>query len=749
MEKELGDDYVRRFTAIVRAHEQRLANASSHKGTGAPGGYLNPWAWVGWDSQASKRPSRHAPPTLLQLDLHHLYYLLIRFEGLGIPVGPLDIRLRSTSRPVSYVSMIAAKDKSDTMSMSSFTSAFSVVSKLSLGASWFTPVERSVDNEIKYAYSAFTMLPALSIRQSDLNVIAELADDPPVDNAVPMYAFKNLTTLELLDVDPCVLLGWDQLSESLKSLTVKRGGIEDTTDLFIDSVLDDQARRDGNEASLAPTSPRRPTPSRFASGRFRRGPSISVPTSVKEDEEAVESQLPVNEVPPLSKLPPRKWCMLRHLCLADNAITFFPTTPLASLTSITHLDLSNNLLVSVPPGLSALYNLVSLNLADNMIDSVLGIYANLGQVLTINLGNNRLENICGLERLVALERVDLRGNLIQDPAEIGRLALLPNITEIWVHGNPMAAIDEQYRVHCFELFAHENKSILLDGRSPSFLEARSMRVVSPMSSPGVDVLAVRRRGSAPSPPVVAVGSPTSPQPRSSKIQPPASILVNRDIPRAQSPHRVSRAHLGSPSSVVSSRSKQLKKRKQKRLVNLDGSYTDGSHSDTSTVRDLSEASPLGLQPKRSTRHPRGASESDSPTTLAPPGSNVNDVFLSNGEASGAVESQSAELVISVQRKGKAKKSRHGRYSTEGNPVAHGDAANPLDAVEALGTPNGSRRPPIVVEAGEEEVSGTPALSDADAYRARIDALRREVGDSWLKVLSQSGGLSSGAQSQAS
>lgn len=31
------------------------------------------------------------------------------------------------------------------------------------------------------------------------------------------------------------------------------------------------------------------------------------------------------------------------------------------------------------------------------------------------------------------------------------------------------------------------------------------------------------------------------------------------------------------------------------------------------------------------------------------------------------------------------------------------------------------------------------LSEADIYRARIDALRQEVGDSWLKVLSQSGG----------
>ena len=742
MEKEPGDDYVRRFAAIVRAHEQRLANTSSRKGAGAPGGYLNPLTWVGWDSSASTLSSGRAPPTLLQLDLHHLYHLLIRFEGLGIAVGPLDIRLTSTSRPVSRGSTMAARDTSDAVSISSFTSALSTVSKLSLGASWFGRVEQPVDSEIKYTYSAFTVLPALSIRQNHIHVIAELANDPPVDNAVPMYSFKNLTTLELLDVDPCVILGWDQLSESLRSLTIKRGGIEDFTDLFIDCVLDDQAWRDGNEAGSAPAPSKRSKPSRFGSGRVRRGPSISVPASVKEDEQA-ESQIPVNEAPPSPKLPPRKWRMLRHLSLADNAITFFPTTPLSSLTSITHLDLSNNLLVCVPPGLSALYNLVSLNLADNMIDSVLGIYTNLGQVLTINLSNNRLESICGLERLAALERVDLRGNLVQDPGEIGRLALLPSITEIWILGNPVATMDEQYRVHVFELFAHENKSILLDGTPPSFLEARNMQVAAPVSSPDTDALAARRNSSAPSPPVVAVGS-TSPQPRRSQDQWPVSVLVNGHTSRAQSPPLGSHALVGSPPSVMSSGSKQPK-RKQRRLVDLDGSHRDGSHSDTSPVRDLSEIRSLSPQRRCSTRHRGGVSESDSPTAIAPSDLKPSDVFLSSAEIHGAVESQSAEPVISVRRKGKLK-SRHGRYSTEGNPVASEDVAY---RVNAAPTPNGPDRPSTVLETGDEGDADAEATSHADAYRAHIDALRREVGDSWLKVLSQSGGLSSGVHTRAS
>ncbi|KAH9166460.1 hypothetical protein EDB89DRAFT_219115 [Lactarius sanguifluus] len=104
--------------------------------------------------------------------------------------------------------------------------------------------------------------------------------------------------------------------------------------------------------------------------------------------------LPPN--PPSRQLPPSKCAFLRRLSLADNALTFIPTEILPHLSSLTHLDLPSNLLVSVPPGLSSLCNLVSLNLLDNVIDSVLGIYKNLGQVLALNLSWNRLDSLCGL-----------------------------------------------------------------------------------------------------------------------------------------------------------------------------------------------------------------------------------------------------------------------------------------------------------------------------------------------------------------
>lgn len=164
-----------------------------------------------------------------------------------------------------------------------------------------------------------------------------------------------------LDIDPRQLLGWDQLSRSLRSLTIKRSGIEDVSEIFIDAVLDDQARREGRPAKIRSRRIiHRPMPSRQQSWRGTPLPSLVT------DQDGTP---PTSPGPVLFEM---NWAFLKHLCLSDNALTFFPTNPIQYLTSITHLDLSSNLLISVPAGLNQLYNLVSLNLADNMIESVLG-----------------------------------------------------------------------------------------------------------------------------------------------------------------------------------------------------------------------------------------------------------------------------------------------------------------------------------------------------------------------------------------
>jgi len=195
MDKEPGDDYVRRIAAFIRTNQSRLGQSSqNHQTRNQPGHDI--WAWVGW-ADANK-----GPPLVYTTDLHHLFYLLLRFEDLGVDVGPLDVRLESISRPLSYVSLLAAKDKSDVSSIASVKSA---ISKLSLGGGWWARQEPpKVDTDLKSIYSAFTILPSISIHQSSLQVIQELADDPPLDHSVPIYVFKLLQRLECVGTYPII-----------------------------------------------------------------------------------------------------------------------------------------------------------------------------------------------------------------------------------------------------------------------------------------------------------------------------------------------------------------------------------------------------------------------------------------------------------------------------------------------------------------------------------------------------------------
>ncbi len=742
MEREPGDDYIRRFATFLRSQERQLAES----GVGRPkrnqssSGFPSMLGWIGLESSWPSSNSR-TPPTILSMDLHHLFYLLMRLEYFGIDVGPLDVKLRSNSRPVSYVSLLeAAKDRSDALSIASIASS---VSKLSIGSGWWGVGQpRKPDLDLKYIYRCFTILPALSLCQSNLNVITELAVDPPVDNAFPLDAFKFIQRLELLDIDPRSVLGWDRLAEGLRSLTIKKSGLEDISDILVDAVADDEARRQGRGG---PTVGRaRRFSHRHPSNRSNRMfPPTGIPTPISEDA-AERDPTAMNDSPDgtrVEKLSKFKWRFLKHLCLSDNALTFLPTTPLPYLTSITHLDLSSNLLISVPPGLSALHNLMSLNLSDNMIDSVLGIYTQLGQVFALNISKNRLESLCGLERLLALERVDIRQNQLTDMDEVGRLAVLPNIAEVFVDGNPFVRLREDYRVRCFEYFTYEGKSILLDGTSPSFFESRNMNV---SSRPEADALGASRsfRGpAAPSPvtpPVVAIGSsksPTSSPPIQQNMDSSTFVPTNvssrsPDLrPTSGSPRHIATA---SPvSDSASGRKVKAVKRKPKRIVDLDGNQlADGSGSDNTITSSLKP------KYKAKIRHAKGASEGTSPDgvlhSIIPshgqvvsesrPGVTLaSDIRVSSSTTQPRLIAQSNTTEVS---KSNSRRARHTRYSTEGNP------ASPSSQVS-------DHRPPVYgsPQAVVENDDGDGVEDEGDKYRARIEGLRSEVGDDWLKVLS--------------
>jgi hypothetical protein len=158
----------------------------------------------------------------LSIDTHHLFYVLMRLEASGYHIGNLDVHIEAPSRPMNYINLYPEQHSSETLSLASFRSSLSAASRISLGNWWNRSDPITLDSGMRYLYSSFTKLPALSICSPGKKVIAELLNDSPSQNAVPLDAFKNLQALQCEDIDPRTLLGWDRLAESLRSLRIRK-----------------------------------------------------------------------------------------------------------------------------------------------------------------------------------------------------------------------------------------------------------------------------------------------------------------------------------------------------------------------------------------------------------------------------------------------------------------------------------------------------------------------------------------------
>lgn len=604
MQTQAGENYLRQLATYIRRNGQALAEAGLFRRRKPEPLSPYPFLPLGWLSPSlSPLPPK---PLLLAIDTHHLFYILMRLEALGIQAGPLDVQVEPPSRPTSYANFYAGQTDPETLSLASFRSSLSIVSNLSLPTSWWSRQEPlTIDAELKFIYSSFTKLPALAISAPGKKVIAELVGESLDRNAIPLDVFKNLQRLECENIDPRILLGWDLLSISLRSVKIRKSGLQDISQLFIGAVLDDRARRQGT-----------------SSQKRQRDTSLQ-PTPGSP-----------GEPPPSGQLPSASWAFLKHLYLPDNNLTLFPAELLPYLTSVTHLDLSSNLFVSVPSGLEELYSLTSLNLADNIIDSVLGIYLNLGQLLHLNLSHNRLESLCGLERLLALERVDLRHNLLEESSEIGRLVVLPNISELWIEGNPFVEIEESYRINCFDYFWKEDKTIILDGTPPTMYERRSLGI----SEHAKSILPP----SSSSAPVIAI-EPSYDQ----VFAAPPHLRHNAELSSKESPQ--------TPSDTASLVTGGRRQKKIKRIVDLDGNFASAPHSrlgsiqpTTSVVLPLDDPAEV-LPPSKRSRHGRYQTEHIPPSENIYP-SNKSDTRRARQSASAFEGSSEDERDVDKYRR---------------------------------------------------------------------------------------------------
>ena len=84
-----------------------------------------------------------------------------------------------------------------------------------------------------------------------------------------------------------------------------------------------------------------------------------------------------------------------------------------SITSLTSLNLSHNLLTAVPSLIECL-DLERLNLSHNKITDVTDIHKKVGSITKLCLQGNKIVSTAGIQYLMGLKYLDLRDNSITD-----------------------------------------------------------------------------------------------------------------------------------------------------------------------------------------------------------------------------------------------------------------------------------------------------------------------------------------------
>ena len=500
---------------FVRTHERALANAlqlqqrNKHGQQQATAG-LSTTATTIKLSDALTRPflsfsSASIKPAKLTLTPHHLFYLLSKFEDLGVNVGPMNVRLENLQHdaaPANYVSFLGHAPKSrgkqtDAESLKSVSSVRSAISSMSsmlsnLGLSNSAArAEKQMAqhrDDIKYLYSCFTKIPALKLSPDHRARLVSGFEEFPFDTAVPLFAFKNVSALEICDIDFRQFQGWDRLSEQLRSLTVKRACVDDPIELLQYIVLDDtEKRRKRSFKTPMPTTPSTagvpwpnssPRPRHAELARtfsapnspyidLRRG-SKGSPQSLTLDrmdrQGSADGKQPATpqQQRQRSRSPPQQ-SGSRHGSLHKRAPNgslryrrssgssgsdSYEMTPRHSSTDLLallpsskwrvlrHLSIAENGLTSLAvSSLAPVANtLQSLDLSGNLFSDVPDALTSLTHLRALNLSNCMIDSLQSLSRnpLPAITTLNLRSNRLSNLAGIERL---PSLEKVDVRDN--------------------------------------------------------------------------------------------------------------------------------------------------------------------------------------------------------------------------------------------------------------------------------------------------------------------------
>ena len=514
MERPLTEDgplFVKSLANFIRQHEKALANSlqvSVMKKANATNASSSSISSIPATNTAS---SSHASSTLaaalsftglhfkshtikpahLTLTAHHLFYLLSRMEEMDIPIGLMNVRVENISNdvtPTNYVSFLhqtkapPARAKGDRESIHSVSSVRSVMSGMS--AFWSSiglgnsvtnkeKAKAAAESDVKYLYSAFTKLPSLRLSNDHRARRIRGYEEFPFDTAVPLFAFKNLQQLDIVDVDFRGFYGWDRLAEQLTLLTVKRANIDDPADLITNVVLDDADKRRKRSAKGGQPSPtmawavpssKGETMSRSHSDPGSTPEASPIPVSThpdRHDERGItaekpadnSSQLQAGSVSPGRPSPSRPHSSYRHVRTfsskakrsgsgssnsSDYSVMPHRSESSSNLLSnvlplnkwhrLKYLSLADNALTQIPPGslLPLANTLRSLNLSANLFTDIPDELALMIRLNSLDLSNCMIASLRSLERnpLPAILTLKLKSNRLRSLAGIERLRSL-------------------------------------------------------------------------------------------------------------------------------------------------------------------------------------------------------------------------------------------------------------------------------------------------------------------------------------
>ena len=688
-------------------------------------------------------------PVKLTLTPHHLFYLLSKFEEIGIAVGAMNIRLENIHQetaPGNYVSFLSSAQRkkargSDRDSLHSVSSVRSVLSGMSaiwsnLGLSPDSTAKSEkarlqLKEDLRYLYSAFTKIPCLKLSPDHKAHLIAGYEEFPFDSAVPLFVFKNLSALEICDIDFRHFYGWDRLSEQLRSLTIKRGVIDDPADLIINIVLDDIDRRRRRSSKSMP-SPIMPLPTSSSTRDIINVSSESVQSmssSLGKPDMMLDSAHSLGSGPIMSpsvkvlnhkrnrSVSPQRPSSSRRGSLRGYGRSNTPTlrrssgSSSSSMRTSTPRGSSSNLLAygTLPPSkwrflkhlsltdnsltcLSAFgfipiaHTLQSLDLSANLFTEIPESLGTLSSLRALNLSNCMIESLHSLMRnpLPAITALNLRGNRLSSLAgaegllSLERLDLRENRLK-----DPMelARLTGAPGIH--ELFVHRN---------PFTKSHRTYRIT---------IFNIFRTNPAQTADVIIDGS--------LPLHSEKKHLADRIPAPGKAPvlHPVS----GEPNGLVMSRTSKVIDRSQSVRA------SEEQDDDADSIKTLKSNSRAQSQQRRKKTTKRRIvdlllAENKSPSTLG-------EVDIKH-----AVTESKAVTTNQTSTTDQGHTAQCADYATE-------------SAKAKLPPTIDQRLAQASINDGSEgsTTSRAKASDEGDVYRKRLEALRNDFGDSWLSALS--------------